>query len=122
MSTWTYIWLAGLGLFFVVEHVNERRRAAAIQRLALQLGFHYLGRAVPASLTLSGTQLAYAKAIWNLIDGERQGMRMVIDVRQSIIEGAIRQYRQNRTENFLLHHTHRVIHVQQNHRSENSVL
>src|SRR5438270_12876238 len=78
MSTWTYIWLAGLGLFFVVEHVNERRRAAAIQRLALQLGFHYLGRAVPASLTLSGTQLAYAKAIWNLIDGERQGMRIIV--------------------------------------------
>ena len=73
----TYIWLIGAGLLLAILYLRQSRRAAAIRALATQLGFHYLGRGVPRSLTLNGTQLDGATSLWNVIDGERQGVRVI---------------------------------------------
>ncbi|WP_263415948.1 hypothetical protein [Terriglobus albidus] len=37
----------------------------------------YLGNALPKSLTVSGTDIANLSSVWNVIDGERQGVRVV---------------------------------------------
>ena len=45
--------------------------------MATRTGFSYLGRGVPKSFSLSGTGLEHTTAIWNFIDGNRHGVRMV---------------------------------------------
>jgi hypothetical protein len=55
----------------------QRHREAAMRGLATRTGFHYLGRGVPKSLTLKGTGLESVTAIWNLIDGDCQGVRII---------------------------------------------
>jgi len=42
-------------IIVIVLYLGERQRAAAIRALAVRSGFHYLGDALPRSLTLSGT-------------------------------------------------------------------
>lgn len=55
----------------------ENQRAAAIRELAIRLGFHYLGEALPRSLTLYGTPFDPASRVWNVIDGEPGGIRII---------------------------------------------
>jgi hypothetical protein len=68
--------VAGLAVLFVF-HLAERRRTAAIRALAIRSGFHYLGNALPRSLTLRGTPFNRASKVWNVIDGELRGIRII---------------------------------------------
>ena len=67
---------AALALLFVF-HRGESQRAAAIRGMAIRSGFHYLGDALPRSLTLYGTPFDHASKVWKVIDGEPRGIRII---------------------------------------------
>lgn len=67
---------AAFALLFVF-YLAERQRTAAIRALATRLGFHFLGNALPRSLTLSGTPFSTYSKVWNVIDGEPHGVRII---------------------------------------------
>jgi hypothetical protein len=67
---------AAVALLFVF-YLVERQRTAAIRALASRLGFHFLGDALPRSLTLSGTPFSGHSKVWNVIDGEPRGVRTI---------------------------------------------
>jgi len=77
MDTWTYGLLIGVGSLFVVLYLRERRRSGTIHALAIRAGFNYLGRGVPQSLSLYGTPMEGASSIWNVIGGDRPGIRII---------------------------------------------
>jgi hypothetical protein len=77
MDTWTYTCLIGAGLLLAILYIRQRRRSAAIRALAIRSGFNYLGRALPRTLTLNGTPIDSATSTWNVIDGERHGIRVI---------------------------------------------
>lgn len=63
----------GVGLLYY----RHRRRMAEIRTLAAKLGFTYIGTALPRSLSLEGTELASCSSVWNVIDGEPHGIRVI---------------------------------------------
>ncbi|HET9406402.1 MAG TPA: hypothetical protein VFO39_04135 [Candidatus Sulfotelmatobacter sp.] len=69
--------LIGVASLFAVLCLRERRRSGTIQALAIRTGFNYLGRGVPRSLSLYGTPMERASSIWNVIDGDRPGIRII---------------------------------------------
>jgi hypothetical protein len=77
MSAWVYISLIGAGLLGAVLFLRNRRRASDIRALAIKAGLCYLGHGIPKSLTLDGTALESATSIWNVIDGDRHGIRIM---------------------------------------------
>ena len=77
MNAWTYTWLIGGAVLVAILYVRHRRRSVAIRALAIRSGFNYLGHALPRSLTLSGTPMDSVTSTWNVIDGERHGIRIV---------------------------------------------
>lgn len=60
------------GLWWVQE-----RRTRAIRNLAMRLGFHYLGSVLPRSLSIREPWLNRMTSTRNVIDGERNGIRVV---------------------------------------------
>ena len=73
------ILMAGLGLFmFYALYASERYRTDAIRALAIRSGMHYLGNALPKSLTLEGTPFCRFSKVWNVIDGEPRGTRIMV--------------------------------------------
>src|SRR5262245_45671066 len=68
---------AAAALFLGVCYRFERIRSVAMQALAMRLRFRYLGEGVPRSLTLRGTEVANASRIWNVIDRDPPGFRII---------------------------------------------
>jgi len=60
------------GLWWIQE-----RRTQAIKNLAASLGFHYLGPVLPKSLSIRDPWLNQMTSTRNVIDGERNGIRVV---------------------------------------------
>ncbi len=78
MNSIPLILMAGLGVFlFYVLHTSQRYRADAIRALAARSGMHYLGNGLPKSLTLKGTPFYRISKVWNVIDGEPRGTRII---------------------------------------------
>ena len=77
MDMTKYILMVGVGLVFVVLWFRERRRSIALRAMAERRGFVYLGGALPGSLRLRGTPIAQATSVWNVIDGDCDGFRVV---------------------------------------------
>jgi hypothetical protein len=77
MSAWAYISLIGAGLLGAVLFLRNRRRASDIRALAIKTGLCYLGQGIPKSFTLDGTTLESATSIWNVIEGDRHGIRII---------------------------------------------
>jgi hypothetical protein len=78
MSAIPLILMAGVGLVvFYALYTSKRYRADAIRALAIRSGMHYLGNALPRSLTLEGTPFYRVSKVWNLIDGEPRGIRIM---------------------------------------------
>jgi hypothetical protein len=46
-------------------------------RISVSFGVHYLGNALPKSLTLEGTPFHRASKFWNVLDGEPSGTRIM---------------------------------------------
>ena len=77
MGTSIYAWMVGAGLIFAILRIRASNRTAAIRAMAKRYGFVFLGTELPRSLTLRGTALDRSSSIWNVIDGERYGIRVV---------------------------------------------
>jgi len=77
---------------FIALWLGERLRAVAVQSLANRSGLHYLGSALPRSLTLEGTQFQRVSKVWNVIDGEPRGVRIIaFDCRVGMGRGSWRR-------------------------------
>lgn len=73
-----FVFLAGAALaVFSIGYLVERQRGSAIRAMATRSGFHYIGDALPRSLTLHGTPFERASKVWNVIDGEPRGVRII---------------------------------------------
>jgi hypothetical protein len=78
MTAIPLVLMACLGiLVFYALHTSERYRAGAIRAFAARSGMHYLGNALPKSIRLEGTQLHRLSKVWNVIDGEPRGTRVM---------------------------------------------
>jgi hypothetical protein len=78
MNALPLVLMAGLGLFvFYALYAAERYRANAIRALAIRSGMHFLGNALPSSLTLEGTPFHRVSKVWNVVDGEPRGTRIM---------------------------------------------
>ena len=78
MKDFGFVFFAGAAVALLFTfYLVERRRTAAIRALASRLGFHFLGDALPRSLTLSGTPFSDHSKVWNVIDGEPRGVRTI---------------------------------------------
>jgi hypothetical protein len=90
MNVIPLILICGVGLTMgIVLYLTHRHRAATIRALAIRYGFHYLGTALPRSLTLGGTPFDRTSSVWNVIDGEPRGIRMVaFDCRVGVGKGS----------------------------------
>jgi hypothetical protein len=77
VSVLEYLLPVAAGIFFLILWLHERKRTADIKGIASRYKFHYLDTALPGSLSLAGTPIARASKTWNVIDGERDGIRIV---------------------------------------------
>jgi hypothetical protein len=78
MNAIPLILMVGLSaLMFYILHTSERYRAGAIRALAIRLGLHYLGNALPKSLRLEATPFNRISRVWNVVDGEPRGTRIM---------------------------------------------
>jgi hypothetical protein len=78
MDAIPFVLMAALGVFvFYALYTAERYRAGAIRALASRSGMHYLGNALPKSLRLEGTPLRRLSKVWNVVDGEPRGTRVM---------------------------------------------
>ncbi len=82
ITIWTsklFPYVVGAGLVSIViwDALWQRRRKAALRAMANRRGFAYLGQWIPCSLTLRGTPFERATWIWNVIDGDSQGIRVI---------------------------------------------
>ena len=68
--------LAGVAL--AVFWWRERQRSLAMKQVASKFRFVFLGKALPRSLILETTGLQRISSCWNVIDGERDGLRILI--------------------------------------------
>jgi hypothetical protein len=78
MNPWSFFVVPAAFLAFLAwRWWRGRVRAGEVRALAATHGFHYLGEALPRSLDLAGSLLASASSVWNVIDGEPQGTKIV---------------------------------------------
>jgi hypothetical protein len=78
MSDWTDTALIVGGRILVsILFLQQRRRATSMRGLAIRLGFYYLGSALPRSFSAAGTPLTEITSVWNAIDGECAGIRVL---------------------------------------------
>ena len=78
MKDFGLVFFAGAAVaLFLIFYLAEKQRTASIRALASRLGFHFLGAALPRSLTLSGTPFSNHSKVWNVIDGEPNGVRTI---------------------------------------------
>jgi len=93
MNSIPFIFMAGVVLAsFIALYQVERHRANGVRALANRLDFHYLGNALPLSLTLGGTPFQAPLKVWNVIDGEPRGIRIIaFDCRVGVGKGSWRR-------------------------------
>ena len=77
MDTWTIVCITGTVTLSAILWMRERKRQAALRELAARRGFSYLGQSLPRSFTLRGTELERVTSIWNVIDGDCGGIRVI---------------------------------------------
>lgn len=79
MNAIPLILMSAVGLIaFYILRTSERYRADAIRGLATNAGMHYLGNALPKSLTLKGTPFDRVSKVWNVMHGEPCGTRIMV--------------------------------------------
>jgi hypothetical protein len=61
----------------VTDRVREYRRRVGLRDMAARRGFTYLGSSLPSTLTLRGTGLAGIASVWNVIDADCGGPRVI---------------------------------------------
>lgn len=93
MKAIPYLFAAGVAAaLYAMLYLGERQREAAIRTLAARSGFHYLGAALPKCLTLGGTPFERISKVWNVIDREARGIRIIaFDCQVGIGKGSWRR-------------------------------
>ncbi len=74
---WFVIWVVVLAIGIVVLWTQEHVRRFRMQRLARRLGLKFVGTNLPGALCLYGTPFNTTRMTWNVMDGERNGLRIV---------------------------------------------
>ncbi|HXN45388.1 MAG TPA: hypothetical protein VN893_02030 [Bryobacteraceae bacterium] len=82
IAIWTsklfpYVVGAGFVCMILWDVLRLRKRKAALRLMASRRGFEYLGEWIPRALSLRGTPFERASWIWNVIEGDCQGIRVV---------------------------------------------
>jgi hypothetical protein len=72
------IWISAAAVTLAVLWWRERQRSLALRQIASKFGFVFLGNALPGSLNLTATGLERISSCWNVIDGELNGVRIVV--------------------------------------------
>lgn len=92
MNATTYVWVVVIGVLLAGIWFQQRRRTSAVRALASRMGFQYLGSEMPKSLAFSKAPLDQITSVWNVIDGECEGIRVVaFDCRIGTGEGSWRR-------------------------------
>jgi hypothetical protein len=92
MANLGYVPGVAVATFFIWLWWQSTVRARELRSLAESCGFHYLGDALPRSLPLAGSPLASMTGVWNVIDGEPRGKRIVaFDCRFGVGRGSWRR-------------------------------
>ena len=65
-------------VLYGIYGLEDLWRTFAIRRLTKRLGFTYLRQRLPEALSLYGTLVAHRRFTWNVIDGERSQMRVIV--------------------------------------------
>ena len=66
-----------LCMLIFADWVREHKRQSGLRNMATRRGFVYLGSSLPRSFTLRGTRLEAATSVWNVIDADCGGIRVV---------------------------------------------
>lgn len=77
MGAWVYVLIAAGMALFLWLWWRSRVRALEIRTLAESCGYHYLGKSLPRSLSLSRGPFNSITSVWNVIDGDPRGKRVV---------------------------------------------
>ena len=78
METWPkIIFVLLFAALFAWPWWRSRSRAKEIRGLAVSLNLHYLGEALPSSFSLAGVPFDSMTSVWNVIDGEPRGTRII---------------------------------------------
>jgi hypothetical protein len=73
----SYFFALAIALIVALAALQSWRRRQQMKRLALHLGFTYLGEALPFRASLSGTELEGVSAVWNVIEGQVSDIHVV---------------------------------------------
>lgn len=68
---------AAAALLAALVFYQSKKRSADIRALAARIGFAYLSSELPTALVLPDDPFSKIGAIWNVIDGEKDGIRVV---------------------------------------------
>lgn len=74
----TVITVVVFGVLAVVYTIEDLWRALAFRSLAREFGFARLNKRLPEALSLYGTPFAHRRLTWNVLDGERDKLRVVV--------------------------------------------
>jgi hypothetical protein len=72
-----YVIWAVMVVLFTLSWWRGRIRAKEIHSLARSCGFQHLGEALPRSLLLTNAPFTSITSVWNVIDGEPRGKRII---------------------------------------------
>src|ERR1700676_5579224 len=65
-------------ILYAVYGAEDLWRTFAIRRLAKKLGFTYLRQQLPGAVSLYGTPFTHRRFTWNVLDGQMNGMHVVV--------------------------------------------
>ncbi len=78
MRVLPFVVMVGIAAFLIYTlRASEHYRRDRIRAIANACGMHYLGEALPNSLTFAGTPFHQVSEVWNVIDGEPRGTRIM---------------------------------------------
>jgi hypothetical protein len=77
VDAWTIFGITAAAIAIALSWVREHKRNAALRVMAVRRGFAFLGPALPRSLRLRGTNLEGATSVWNVVEGDKDGIRVV---------------------------------------------
>ena len=72
-----FLWITGAAGLLAIRSLRDRKRKTALRALAVRRGLTFQGRVLPRSFTLSGTALDGATSIWNVMDRDCAGLRVI---------------------------------------------
>lgn len=77
MSWWKVAGVIMVAIGVVFLWIQDHVRRFRMQRLARRLGLSFADKRLPGALCLYGTPFNTATLSWNVLEGERDGLRMV---------------------------------------------